>query len=677
MQIPLLTDIVIIFALAVAVQFVFLRLRLPSVVGLLFTGIIAGPHGLGLVDAVHEVEVLAEIGVVLLLFTIGIEFSFQKLVEIRRAVLVGGALQVGLTIVAVFAVARWAGVPAGEAVFYGFLVSLSSTAIVLGLVQQRGEVDSPHGRITLGMLLFQDVIVVPMLLVTPFLAGAGQGTWQEVAVFAGRGLGIVVLVLASARWVMPWVLHQVARTRSKELFLLCVVGICLTTAWLTASAGLSLALGAFLAGLIMAESDYSHEALGNILPFRDVFTCFFFVSIGMLLDTGFLAGNLLLVLAGVVAVLALKGMLATVAGLASGRPLRTALLAALAVGQVGEFSFILSRTGMAYGLLAGQYQFFLAVAVLSMAATPFVIAASPRMAGAVLRLPLPAWLRGAAGPPAGEEGAGERRERHLIIIGFGLNGRNLARAAAMSGIPYVIVEMSPDTVRRERQRGEPIFYGDAVHEGVLRHAGIEEATVVVVAINDPAATRRITENARRLNPKAHIIVRTRYLQEMAPLYELGANEVIPEEFETSVEIFSRVLAKYLVPRRQIEELVARLRSDGYGMLRQLEPSSSFASLGLHLPDMEVSAVRVEAGAPAAGRTLVELALRKRYGVTVLAVRREGKEVETPEVGRPFAVGDTVYLMGTASRLAGALPLFGNNRDQNTPAADAEGDGAPP
>ena len=657
MHIPLLTDIVVIFGLAVAVQFVFLRLRLPSLVGLLFTGILAGPHGLGLVDAVHEVEVLAEIGVVLLLFTIGIEFSFQKLVEIRRAVLVGGSLQVGLTILAVFLLARWAGASPGEAVFYGFLVSLSSTAIVLGLIQQRGEVDSPHGRITLGMLLFQDVIVVPMLLVTPLLAGAGQGGgWKEVALFAGRGLGIVVLVLASARWLMPWVLHQVARTRSKELFLLCVVAVCLTTAWLTASAGLSLALGAFLAGLIMAESDYSHEALGNILPFRDVFTCFFFVSIGMLLDTGFLVRNLVVILAGVALVLLLKAVLAAIAGLAVGRPLRTVLLAALAVGQVGEFSFILSRTGMTYGLLADHYQFFLAVAVLGMAATPFVIAAAPRVASGVLRLPLPAWLRGAAGPPVGEEGGGERRERHLIIIGFGLNGRNLAHAAAMSGIPYVIVEMSPDTVKRERQRGEPIFYGDAVHEGVLRHAGIEEATVVVVAINDPAATRRITENARRLNPRAHIIVRTRYLQEMAPLYELGANEVIPEEFETSVEIFSRVLAKYLVPRRQIDELIAKLRSDGYGMLRRLAPESSFANLALHLPDMEVSAVQVEAGAPAAGKTLAGLALRKRHGVTVLAVRRNG-QVQTPEVDRPFAAGDTVYLMGPASRLAETLHLF--------------------
>ena len=657
MHIPLLTDIVVIFGLAVAVQFVFLRLRLPSLVGLLFTGILAGPHGLGLVDAVHEVEVLAEIGVVLLLFTIGIEFSFQKLVEIRRAVLVGGSLQVGLTILAVFLLARWAGASPGEAVFYGFLVSLSSTAIVLGLIQQRGEVDSPHGRITLGMLLFQDVIVVPMLLVTPLLAGAGQGGgWKEVALFAGRGLGIVVLVLASARWLMPWVLHQVARTRSKELFLLCVVAVCLTTAWLTASAGLSLALGAFLAGLIMAESDYSHEALGNILPFRDVFTCFFFVSIGMLLDTGFLVRNLVVILAGVALVLLLKAVLAAIAGLAVGRPLRTVLLAALAVGQVGEFSFILSRTGMTYGLLADHYQFFLAVAVLGMAATPFVIAAAPRVASGVLRLPLPAWLRGTAGPPVGEEGGGERRERHLIIIGFGLNGRNLAHAAAMSGIPYVIVEMSPDTVKRERQRGEPIFYGDAVHEGVLRHAGIEEATVVVVAINDPAATRRITENARRLNPRAHIIVRTRYLQEMAPLYELGANEVIPEEFETSVEIFSRVLAKYLVPRRQIDELIAKLRSDGYGMLRRLAPESSFANLALHLPDMEVSAVQVEAGAPAAGKTLAGLALRKRHGVTVLAVRRNG-QVQTPEVDRPFAAGDTVYLMGPASRLTETLHLF--------------------
>jgi CPA2 family monovalent cation:H+ antiporter-2 len=658
MEIPLLTDIVIIFGLSVAVLLLFHFLRLPSVVGLLITGILAGPYGFGLVGAVHEVEMLAEIGVILLLFTIGIEFSFKKLIEIKKQVVVGGTLQVGLTILAVFFIARQIGLSPSGAIFYGLLISLSSTAIVLRLIQERAEVDTPHGRTGLGILLFQDVIIVPMILITPMLAGNRTGEIDsDIFVFAAKGVAIVILVLIAAKWLMPWLLRQVARTRSKELFLLSVVAICLAIAWLTSNAGLSLALGAFIAGLIISESEYSYQALGNILPFRNVFTSFFFVSIGMLLDTGFLINNPVIILSASTGVLILKALIAISAAILLGLPVRSGILAGLSICQVGEFSFILSRTGLEHGLLADHYQLFLAVAVLTMAATPFIISLAPRFADRILQIPMPVKLKTGLWPGP-EEKSHKKLKQHLVIIGFGLNGRNVARAARMSDIPYMVIEMSPDTVKKERERGEPIFYGDAIHEEVLRHAAIENATVVVIAINDPAATRGITENVRKLTKKAHLIVRTRYLTEMQALYDLGANEVIPEEFETSVEIFSRVLAKYLIPRDEIDKLVIQLRSDGYEMFRNLSRESTwFSNIDLHFPDVEVSSMRVEEGSLIAGKSLVELELRKKHGVTVLAVRRDSQISYNPEVEMPFLAGDILYVMGTSEKLTESTKLF--------------------
>jgi len=542
MEIMLLNEIVIIFGLSIAILFICHRLRMPTIVGFLLTGILAGPYGLGLIKAVHEVEILAEVGVVLLLFTIGIEFSLGRLLQIKKSVLMGGSIQVLLTLLVTFVIARQLGQPIGESIFIGFLISLSSTAIVLKLIQERAEVDSPHGRITLGILIFQDIIIVPMILVTPLLAGATGDLGESVLVLIAKGIGIIGLVFVSAKWIVPQVLYQIARTRSRELFLLSVVVICLAVAWITSSAGLSLALGAFLAGLIISESEYSHHALGNILPFRDVFTSLFFISIGMLLDVGFLfrqPGTIVLMALGV---LVLKSFIASFATVLLGFPLRTSILVGLALGQVGEFSFILSKTGVEHGLLAGNiYQMFLAVSVLSMVATPFIITLAPRLTDIILLLPLPKRLISGFYPVPDIKV--EDKKHHLIIIGFGVNGRNVARAARVSGIPYAIIEMNPETVRSEQARGEPIYYGDSTQEAVLQHANIKDARIVVAAINDPTATRRITEIIRRLNPEVHLIVRTRYLQELKPLYELGADEVIPEEFETSVEIFTRVLEK--------------------------------------------------------------------------------------------------------------------------------------
>jgi len=659
--IPLLTDIVVILGLSLVVVLLFQRARLPLVLGFLITGIVAGPHGLALIKGVHEVEILAEIGVILLLFTIGIEFSLGSLVRIWRNVILGGALQVGLTVGLTFLIARAFHQASREALFMGMLVSLSSTAIVLRLLQERAEINAPQGRTGLGILIFQDMAIVPMMLFTPLLAtGEGELAGPLLSLF-GKGALVVVMVLVAARWIVPWVLFRVARAQSREIFLLATAAMGLTAAWLTSVAGLSLALGAFLAGLVISESEYSAQALGEVLPFKQLFISFFFVSVGMLLDLSYVAREFLTVTSATLLVLLLKAGMASLAVRLLGFSLRTAIIAGLALSQVGEFSFILSRTGIQYGLLPGdQEQLFLSVSVLTMAVTPFLIAAGPSVAEAVLRLPLPPfWVgTGLKRQETGEAFEVDTLSDHLVIVGHGINGRNLAGAARVAGIPYVIIDTNADTVRRERKSGEPIIFGDAAHPAVLEHAGVERARVLVTAISDPGSTRRIAEMAKRLNPALFLLARTRYVEEMEPLYRAGADDVIPEEFETSVEILVRVLRRYLIPQIEIEEFVGGIRSGGYEMFRGFARGggTSPEDLTFHLPDSEVGTVRVGETSYLVGRTLAEVALRSEYGITLLAVRREGQVLPSPPASFRFETGDLLIVFGGPAEVADAAAL---------------------
>jgi len=657
MNLPLLNDIVIIFGLSVCVVFICHRIQVPAIVGFLLTGILAGPHGLGLVKAVHEVEILAEVGVVLLLFTIGIEFSLKTLLQIKKSVLVGGSLQLILTLLVAYFIAQQTSFQVGESIFIGLLIALSSTAIVLKLLQERGEIDSPHGRTSLAILIFQDVAVVPMMLFTPLLAGATGNFAETLLILAVKGIGIILLAIALAKWVVPQVLYQIVRTRSQELFLLTMFVICLAVMWLTSWIGLSFALGAFLAGLIVSESRYSHQALGYILPFRDVFISFFFVSIGMLLDVGFLFQRPLLIVSITLGVLMLKAVIAGLVALSLGFPLRTAILVGLGLSQVGEFSFILSKTGVEYGFLAGDlYQVFLALSVLSMAAAPFIIALAPRIEGVVLRLPLLRKLKAGLYPMQAGDNADIKD--HLIIIGFGVNGRNVSRAAKAAGIPYIITEMNPETVRNEQEKGEPIHYVDATQEVALDHVGMKEARVLVVAITDPGATRKITEIARRMNPRTYIIVRTPYVQETKALFELGADEVIPQEFEASVEIFARVLVKYLIPKDEIEKFIAEVRSDGYQMFRSLsEESVALSNLKIHLPDIDINMLRLGNGSSLVGKSLAEIQLRKAYSVTLLAIRRGTEILSNPGGDIRLSADDVLVILGQPDKITQLRGLF--------------------
>jgi CPA2 family monovalent cation:H+ antiporter-2 len=655
MELLLLKDILIVFSLSMVVLFICHKMKVPTVVGFLLTGIMAGPYGLGLITADKEVQVLAEIGVVMLLFTIGIEFSLKELVRIKRAVLMGGSFQVLLTLSATFLFSRHFGYGLGESVFAGFLVALSSTAIVLKLLQDRAEIDSPHGQTTLGILIYQDIIVVPMILLTPFLAGK-EGTFgASLLLLLAKAIGIILLVILSAEYIVPKILYHIARTRIRELFLLSIVVMCLGVAWLTHSMKLSLALGAFLAGLTISESEYSHQALSSILPFRDLFTSLFFISIGMLLDIHFLflkPGLVFLVFLGVLLAKSLLGMAAV---LLLGQPMRTAIMVGLGISQVGEFSFILSEEGVKHGLLGGDiFQLFLAVSVLTMAATPFIIMLGHRIAEVLLLLPLPKKLKLGLYPLQGLNHAGKKVmiKDHLIVVGLGLNGRNVVRASRLAGVPYLIIEMNPETVRIEKKKDEPIYYGDAGQEAVLKHANIKEARIIVLVLSDPAATRRIALLARRLNPEVHIIARTRFLQEMEPLYKLGVNEVIPEEYETSVEIFSRVLNRYLIPRDEIDRFVTDVRSDGYEMFRRLPvDGTAFCDLQSYIPDVQINTVRVGAGSPFVGRTLSETELRKKYGVTLLAIRRDKEILSNPSADAKFEANDILVVLAPVGKLA--------------------------
>ncbi|HET9004365.1 MAG TPA: cation:proton antiporter [Gemmatimonadaceae bacterium] len=652
-----LHDLLILFGLGVTVVLLFHRAKVPPIVGFLITGVLCGPYGFGLITDPKEVESIAEIGVVLLLFTVGIEFSLKQLARIRNFLLVGGGLQVLLTIATIYVVSRLVGEGTKVALFIGMLVALSSTAIVLRLLADRGELDGPAGQAVLGILIFQDLCVVPMVLFTPFLTGVGAGAGDAVAVVIKALLFIGGAVVA-ARWVVPRLLHYVVATRRREVFLLAIILLCLGTAWASARVGLSLALGAFIAGLVISESEYSHQALGEILPLREVFNSLFFISIGMLFDVRTVIGAPFTVFGAILVVIVVKTLITTGASIALGQSLRIAIVAGLALAQIGEFSFVLSKVGLSAGLLdVAHYQLFLAVAVGTMTITPVLLAVAPRIAATLEGVAPARFASGRAAPLAVH--AGEPLTDHVVIVGYGVNGRNLARVLGRCGIPFIVIELNPQVVRTERERGRSIIYGDASRPEVLEHAGVRSARVVVIAISDAAGTRGTVDVARRLNPHVHLIVRSRYVHEMDPLFTLGTDEVIPEEFETSIEIFSRVLHRYLVPRDEIERQIRDIRRSGYEMFRTISAAHGPA-LGLQrfLTGLAFEVYRVEEGCSVLGHEVAESGVRDTSGASILAIHRaDGTMVFNPSPDTRIEAEDLCLLLGTHEQISAASRLF--------------------
>jgi len=654
MNIAFLREILIILGVAIGVTFICHRLKVPTIVGFLLTGIISGPYGMGLIERGHTLETLAELGIILLLFTIGIEFSLNSLLELKKTSLYGGLLQIVLTVFGGYSLSRFFGVEPKQAWFIGFFISLSSTAIVMKVLQEKSEVYSPPGRASLGILIFQDIAFIPMMMILPILAGKTGNLGGGLLLTIVKGIGITALVFIAAKQLVPRLLYWIARTRDREIFLLFTIVICLAIAWTASYAGLSLAFGAFLAGLIISESEYSHQALSNALPFRDVFISFFFVSIGMLLDVNAFFSNWGVILLLTLGIMTLKFLLVALIILLLGFSIRHAAMTGLILCQVGEFSFILAGSALGSHLIGdGLYQILLICSVLSMAAAPIIINLAGWAADWICRLPFPSRLKSGVYPMP--ETKSVVLSGHLVIVGFGVNGRNLAQAAGLASIPYAVIETNPETVKSELVKGTLIFYGDAAQEEVLKQTGIEQARVVVVAISDPASVQRIINLVKRLAPQVYLIVRTRYISRMKELYALGADEVIPEEFETSIEIFVRVLSHYLVPQEEIEELVGKIRADGYEMLRGLRKSSpGFSDLKLDLMDLEIGTCRVAGNSIWAERNLAQIDLRSRYGVTLLAVKKAGRLVSNPGAHTVLAAGDVLILAGSPKLVASVI-----------------------
>jgi len=644
MNLMILEELVILLAVSILIIFISHRVRLPSVVGFLLTGILIGPGGFSLVKDTETIAVLAEIGVVMLLFMIGLEFTLERLKRIQRNFWVGGGLQVLLTIAAALVILVVFKVPAKDAVFYGFLISLSSTAVVLKILSDRGETDAPQGRISLGILIFQDLAIVPMVALVPVLANVrSASTGAILSRFLLSGAAIVT-VFVVARYLMPRALHLVVKTRIREIFLITSLFVCLGMAWLTSALGLSLALGAFLAGVIISESEYSHQVVSDILPFKDVFNSLFFISIGMLLHTGIVWRSRVLIVALVLSILVLKALIVILTVRILGYSSRISLLTGLALAQIGEFSFVLASVGRSNGLLPENiFQIFLASSILTILATPILIQVSPLLADRMKRK----FNWGSQAFEAGKEPARDLQD-HVIIAGYGLNGRNLAHVLKEAGISYVILEVNPETVKKALADGVCIIFGDVASRTILKVALVDRARSIVFAISDPAATRRGVRLARELNPELFILVRTRYASEIDELYSLGANDVIPEEFETSIEIFTRVLDRFHIPRNIIDAQVRVLRGECYGLLRgtceAVKPSAERIADFLSAGTAET--FYVTRGSWPAGKTLRGIDLRKKTGATVIAVVRGDDSFASPGAEFMIASGDTLVLVAS-------------------------------
>jgi CPA2 family monovalent cation:H+ antiporter-2 len=631
----LFLNLVVIYAIALIIIIVGGRVGVPPVIAMIAAGALSGPFGLGIIETSGEVDQLAEIGIVLLLFTVGLDFPMREMLRIWRPVIIGGVLQVGGTAMLVAALAMTLGLSGRAAAFVGLFLALSSTAIVLKELARYNRLDSPPGRITTGVLLFQDLAVVLLLLAAPMLAGA-----VSIAMLPGvaaRAIATLVGLLILGRLVLPALFRLVTACGQREAFPLAVLVASVGTAALGAALGVSMALGAFLAGLVLAGSEFSHQAHAEVRPLRDLLTSLFFVSLGMLIDGPTFLRNLPLIAGISIAAIVLKTLAAGGALVVAGTPLRVAGAAAISLAQVGEFSFVLGRDATRLGVLtADTWQILLPASILTMLAAPTLVGVAPRIADR---------LRAAA-PSGGESIEGASLEGHVIILGFGVGGRLVATALREFGIPYLIIDLNGATVREARAAGEPIVYGDVTVPDALVAARIERARAVVVVLSDPDAAMKVVKNVTRVAPAVAVLVRARYRSEAVRLQEEGAIAVA-EELEASLEIVTQLLAQVDVPGNIIQVLVEDYRRrEAMPVLRvATAPRVPLHQLAPDLLSTPVATHQIHEGDWGAGRTLAELNLRATTGATILAVKRDGRSWTSPPADLMLAPRDVLYLLG--------------------------------
>jgi K+:H+ antiporter len=650
-----LAPLALVFLAALAAAYVLERFRVPSLVGFLLAGVLLGPHGLAFVEDVKTVEALAQVGVVLLLFTVGLELPLSSLRRLGTAVWIAGPIQFCGVVVLALALTAARGYSIRQSLFFGFLVVTCSTVVILHLLAERRELDSPHGRLMIGINVFGDLMLVPMMLLIGPLSGRGGGAASALLAL-GKAAAAGILVFFAARFLVPRVLHAVAATRRKELFLLAVLLFVLGTALATSSAGLSLAVGAFLAGLVVSDSDFGHQAMADISPFRDAFNALFFVSVGMLFDARILAARPGAVAAGLALVLVGKSSVAAVAPLVLGYGPRIAAVVGVSLAQIGEFAFVLLAQGRAANLVSPDvYQIALAATIISMAATPFLFLLGHAVGDRVANLRI--------GRAAGRGGPAESRERppeegHVLVFGFGHMGETLSRVLARAKVPFRVLDLNPDRVRKGRAKAVPIEYGDTTAASVLRVVGIERARAAIVLLSDPRATRRTLSLCRGLAPGIFLLARTRYLAEIPELVELGADEVVAEEFETSLEISGRTLRRLGFPLPWVEsetEEIRGIREEAFRRFRA--PDVAAERLEQALGGTRIEFVSVGPEWNARSKTLREVGLRSAGGAILLAAVRDGAATVTPGGDFVLEANDNLLLLGTDASLEKSLELL--------------------
>jgi len=654
-HIPFLNELALIAGLGLVVTLILSRLRLPTVAGLLIVGAFIGPHGLGLVRSEGSIETLAELGVVLLLFTIGLEFSLERLRHIFAQVALGGIAQVALTTLVTSAISVGLGQPLSRSLLFGFVFSMSSTAIVLRFLAERRELDAPHGRFIVGTLIFQDLCVVPMVLVVPLLArSTGGGALLTVGVALLKAGVVVVATLAIARLLVPRVLAWVDASRSREIFLLAVLALCIGTAWLTSLVGLSLALGAFLGGLVVADTEYGHRAMGEMLPLRDAFVSVFFVSLGMLFDVRVPLSQPLWVGLLLVGFLVGKGLLATLSALLMRFPARAAWLAGVGLAQFGEFGFVLIKLGEQAGLLdAEATRPLLSAGILSMFLTAALVGIAPHItAGERLLAPLSRLL--GARSIFESEAAKQAIRDHVVVVGYGVAGRLVAQALSRAQVPYVVLELNAEVVRSARRSGLPVYYADATSSEALGHAHLAEAKALVLLMNDPGAAQRVTDAARRIAPGVPVLTRARYLGERDYLLRIGASDVVAEEVEGGVELLARLLRLLTIPRNVIVGCLREARDATQKSQRAVTLPRPTMSQHGRLAKLKIESVLVLPQSPCVGMSAADLDLRNQTHALIVALERDGTLLEAPGSRERLQAGDVVYLVGSKAGIRQAM-----------------------
>ena len=665
---PFLVEVVAIVVAAAVVAYASQRVGLVPIVGFLLAGVLIGPHALGLVRDPELIDAAAEVGVLLLLFTIGIEFSLDKLARIKRLIFVGGGAQVALTTAAVAGLCLAFGVDWRPAVFTGFLVALSSTAIVTKLLGDRGETATDVGQGAVGLLIFQDLAVILMVLLVPAL-GSGGVTGGEVALALGTAAAIIVFVLVVARRLLPPLLEYVARTCSPELFLLTVVAVCFGTAAAVGAAGVSVSLGAFLAGLVVSQSRFAEHALSEVLPLQILFSATFFVSVGLLLDLGFLAANLPLVLGALAVVVAVKGATTFAAVRAVGRATPVAAASALWLAQVGEFSFVLERSGREVGLAPlGTADvgapLFIAVTVLSMALTPVAAPYAGRLSA---RLRRRADARESEPAPP-DPGHAAGLENHTVLAGWGRVGRRLAHVLDGSGVPFVVVTLSPDGAAEAEGRGLPVLRGDYAKRHILEAAGLSRAKMLVVADDTPGTTHRVVSVARALSPTVRVVATAPTTRDAEDLVAAGADRAVEAELEAVIGLFDDVLRRYQVEPAEILRHEEALRRGSYRAFDARVMDRPAVRCELDADCFSTRTVTVRPGAAVAGRSLADLDLDRRL-LHVIEVERAGETTREPGGAATLEAGDVALIAGTPQAFVDAADLFR--------ASDAAAPPAPP